>query len=79
MNASASYTPQIVLYETQIGINSISYGPILIVTSLLNVLLFVYLIKVLYDIASRERRKSIEASPIESPMVIHELLNPHVL
>jgi len=61
-----------VLYETQIGINSISYGPILIVTSLLNVLLFVYLIKVIYDIASRERRKSIEASPIDSPTLIHE-------
>jgi len=44
-----------VLYETQIGINSISYGPILMVTSLLNVLMFVYLIKVLYEII-RDRR-----------------------
>jgi len=52
-----------VLYETQIGINSISYGPVLIVTSLLNVLLFVYLIKVLYDVAIRERRESSGASP----------------
>lgn len=33
-----------------------SYGPTLIVTSHLNVLLFVYLIKVLYDVAIRERR-----------------------
>ncbi|MDR3542299.1 MAG: hypothetical protein P4L69_15255 [Desulfosporosinus sp.] len=47
-----------VLYETQIGINRIAYDPILIVTSLANVLLFVYLLKVLYDIAIRERRKS---------------------
>ena len=50
-----------VLYQTQSGINSISYGPILILTSLLNVLLFVYLIKVLYEIV-RERR---ECSPLE--------------
>ena len=40
-----------VLYETLSGINSVSYSPILIVTSLMNVLLFVYLLKVLYDIA----------------------------
>ncbi|KJR45560.1 putative membrane protein [Desulfosporosinus sp. I2] len=39
-----------VLYETLSGINSISYSPILIVTSLLNVFLFVSLIKVLYEI-----------------------------
>ncbi|HEY8911110.1 MAG TPA: glycosyltransferase family 39 protein [Desulfosporosinus sp.] len=53
-----------VLYETQNGVNSVSYGPILIVTSLLNVLLFVYLIKVLYDVAIRGRR---ECSGISEP------------
>lgn len=45
-----------VLYETIKGINSIAYGPVLIVTSLLNVLLFVYLIKVIYDVIIGERR-----------------------
>jgi len=50
-----------VLYETISGINSLSYGPILIVTSFLNVLLFVYLIKVLYDVVIRERRGCSEA------------------
>ncbi|HWQ41666.1 MAG TPA: hypothetical protein VN456_06475 [Desulfosporosinus sp.] len=44
-----------VLYETQSGINSISFGPLLIVTSLLNVLMFVYLIKVLYEIVWERR------------------------
>jgi len=44
-----------VLYETLSGINSVSYGSILIITSFLNVLLFVYLMKVLYEIV-RERR-----------------------
>lgn len=45
-----------VLIETLSGINSVSSGPILIGTSLVNVLLFVYLIKVLYEIV-KERRK----------------------
>jgi len=44
-----------VLYETQNGINSVPFGPILIVTSLINVLLFVYLLKILYEIF-KERR-----------------------
>lgn len=44
-----------VLYETLSGINSVSYGSILIITSFLNVLLFVYLMKVIYEIV-RERR-----------------------
>ena len=61
-----------VLYETQSGINSITYGPILIVTSLLNVLLFVYLIMVVYDVALRERKRCIAVSPTESPTDIKE-------
>ncbi|MCR4436885.1 MAG: hypothetical protein QHH06_14835 [Clostridiales bacterium] len=44
-----------VLFGTLNGINSASYGPVLISTSLLNVLLFVYLVKVLADIAVRKR------------------------
>lgn len=64
-----------VLYETINGINSMSYGPILIVTSFLNVVLFVYLIKVLYDILSRERRASIGPNPTEKLMAINEVLS----
>lgn len=45
-----------VLFETLKGVNSISYGPFLIVTSILNIFCFVYLIKVLYDLTLRERR-----------------------
>ncbi|ODA39486.1 glycosyltransferase family 39 protein, partial [Desulfosporosinus sp. BG] len=56
-----------VLYETLSGINSVSYGPILIVTSLLNVLMFVCLLKVLYDAAHRERRGW---SRVSSPRVL---------
>ncbi|MDR3601513.1 MAG: glycosyltransferase family 39 protein [Desulfosporosinus sp.] len=55
-----------VLYETQIGINSVAYGLPLIVTSLFNVLLFVYLIKVLYDIV-QERRASNGVVPFKDP------------
>ncbi|TGE32085.1 glycosyltransferase family 39 protein [Desulfosporosinus sp. Sb-LF] len=44
-----------VLYETQNGINSIAFGPTLAATSLLNVLLFVYLCKVLYEIVTERR------------------------
>lgn len=39
-----------VLIETLSGKNSLAYNPIMIITSLLNVLLFVYLLKVLYEI-----------------------------
>lgn len=53
-----------VLYETQSGINSISYGHILIVTSLLNVVLFGYLVKVLYDIV---REKGSKHNPAPDP------------
>lgn len=44
-----------VLLETLSGKNSIDYGPILIITSLLNVLFFVYLLKVLYEIVRGRR------------------------
>ncbi|ACV64972.1 integral membrane protein-like protein [Desulfofarcimen acetoxidans DSM 771] len=44
-----------VLYETVKGINSVAFNPVLIVTSLLNVVLFVYLVKVVFDIAVRKR------------------------
>lgn len=42
----------VVLFATLQGINSASYSPVLITTSLLNVLLLTYLGKVLFDIAS---------------------------
>ncbi|OPY57662.1 MAG: hypothetical protein A4E55_01508 [Pelotomaculum sp. PtaU1.Bin035] len=44
-----------VLFETSKGINAMSFNPVLIFTSLLNVMLFVYLVKVLFDIAVRKR------------------------
>jgi len=47
-----------VLFETQSGINSVAYGPILIVTSLFNVFLLIYLIRVLYDLVMRESSRS---------------------
>lgn len=40
-----------VLFKTSSGINSVALGPTVIFTSLLNLLLFVYLVKVLFDIA----------------------------
>lgn len=40
-----------VLYETLSGINNVPYGPALIFTSLLNVVLFIYLIKILSNVA----------------------------
>lgn len=45
-----------VLYETLNGVNSISYGPFLIVSSILNILCFVYLVKVLFDLTRSEGR-----------------------
>jgi Gpi18-like mannosyltransferase len=44
-----------VLYETLNGINAAPYTPTLIFTSLLNVVLFIYLIKILSDIAIRKK------------------------
>lgn len=44
-----------VLYQTLKGINSIFYGPILMLTSLLNVLLFIYLVKILFDIVIKKK------------------------
>ncbi|GIM27772.1 hypothetical protein CPJCM30710_04380 [Clostridium polyendosporum] len=44
-----------VLYETLKGINSISFNPTLIFTSLLNVLLFIYLVKILLDIVIKKK------------------------
>lgn len=45
----------LVLFETSKGINSVSFSPVLIFTSFLNVLLFFYLAKVLFDIAVKKR------------------------
>jgi Predicted integral membrane protein len=47
---------QYVLFETLNGVNSIPYGPFLIITSIINVLCFLYLIKVLYDQTLKEWR-----------------------
>lgn len=45
-----------VLFETLNGVNSLPYGPVLFIISALNVLCFVYLVKVLYDLTLKERR-----------------------
>lgn len=44
-----------VLYQTLKGMNSISYSPTLMLTSLLNVLLFIYLVKILFDIVIKKK------------------------
>jgi len=44
-----------VLYWTGRGLSSAPPGPALIFTSLLNVILFIYLVKILYDIAVKKR------------------------
>lgn len=44
-----------VLYENMKGANSIPYNNILIFTSLLNVILFIYLLKVSFDIAVKKK------------------------
>ena len=44
-----------VLFGVFSGMNQITFSPILVITSLSNVLLFVYLIKVLLDIALKKR------------------------
>jgi hypothetical protein len=44
----------VVLFGTIQGINSVSFSPTLIITSLLNVLLLAYLMKVLFDIAVKK-------------------------
>lgn len=51
----------VVLFESG---NSVSYSPVLFVTSLLNVLLFSYLIKVVFDIAVK--KKTVTKINIES-------------
>ncbi|APC09554.1 glycosyltransferase family 39 protein [Neomoorella thermoacetica] len=48
-----------ILFEAGNGINSVFFKPALIITSLLNVLLFVYLVKVLFDIAIKKRGASL--------------------
>ncbi|MCG9968236.1 glycosyltransferase family 39 protein [Pelotomaculum terephthalicicum JT] len=45
----------LVLFETSKGINFVSFNPVLIIASLLNVLLFFYLVKVLFDIAVKKK------------------------
>ncbi len=50
-SATSYVNTQVVLFETLRGINAASYGPALIGASVLNVLLFTYLVKVLFDIA----------------------------
>lgn len=50
-----------VLFETMKGINSAPYSPTLIITSILNVLSFIYLVKVLFDIAVMKRVSALDA------------------
>jgi Gpi18-like mannosyltransferase len=45
----------VVLFATLQGVNSLSFSPTLIITSLLNVLLLGYLMKVLFDIAVKKK------------------------
>jgi len=54
-SATVYINTHFVLYWTSSGVNSASYSPILIITSLLNVLLFGYLVKILYDIAIKKK------------------------
>lgn len=49
-----------VLFQTSNGINSVSFSPILIFTSLLNVLLFSYLVRVLFDISIKKRTYTLQ-------------------
>ncbi len=48
-----------VLFKTS-GMNAVTYSPVLIITSLLNVLLLFYLGKVLFDIAVRKKTLSLD-------------------
>lgn len=48
-----------VLFKTS-GMNAFPYSPALIVTSILNVLLLIYLVWVLFDIAVRGKRKNLD-------------------
>lgn len=58
-----------VLFETFKGINSVIYDPVLILTSLLNILLFVYLTKILFDIAVKKRTYTLNVSNLQSHKV----------
>ncbi len=55
-----------VLFKTS-GMNAVTYGPLLVITSLLNVLLLFYLFKVLFDITVRKKTISLneEKAPAE--------------
>lgn len=59
LSAGFSFTifvnTHVVLFATSGGIHSISFSPALIITSVVNMLLFGYLVKVLFDIAARKR------------------------
>lgn len=57
-SATVFLNTHFVFFKTS-GMNAFPYSPALIVTSILNVLLLVYLGKVLFDIAVRGRRKTI--------------------
>jgi len=54
-SATVYINTHLVLFETSKGINSVSFSPVLIITSLLNVLLFTYLVKILFDIAVKKK------------------------
>jgi len=59
-SATVYINTHVVLFETSRGINSISFSPVLMITAFLNVLLFVYLVKVLFDIAVKKRLSTCE-------------------
>jgi Gpi18-like mannosyltransferase len=52
-----------VFFETLKGINAAPYGPAMISASILNLLIFAYLVKVLFDIAVMKRTVPIEVFP----------------
>lgn len=56
-SATVYLNTHFVLFKTS-GMNAVTYSPVLIITSLLNVLLFVYLGKVLFDIAVKKRTQT---------------------
>jgi hypothetical protein len=62
-SATSYVNTHVVLFETLRGINAALYGPALIGASVLNVLLFAYLVKVLIDIAVLKRTVPLETLP----------------
>lgn len=61
-SATIYINTHVVLFETLQGLNSVSYSTSLIGVSILNLLLFAYLVKVLFDIAVRNKTVPFDGS-----------------